>query len=244
MFCCLVLATTNTFCQVTVSGTVYDITKKTPIEAVSVVSTSGKGTFTDSLGRYTINVTAKDSIYFSFLNKPTAKFPITSIANLDAFDISIQKKVQELPGVMIKQRNYKMDSLRNRDDYAKIFNYKKPGISSSLNNSPGGLGVAIDLDELINMFKFRKNRSTLAFQKRLLNDEMDKYVSHRFNKGLVRRLTGLNAPEIDTFMYKYRPPYNLVTQLNDLELGQYVVEAYKYFKGGIEIDRKRLQWQE
>ena len=237
----LALVTPALVAQTTVSGTVYDITKKTPIEAVSVLSTSGKGTFTDSLGRYTLTVSPKDSIYFSFLNKPTGKYPIASIQNLDAFDISIQKKIQELPGVMIKQRSYKLDSLKNRDDYAKIFNYRKPGIGTSLNSSPGGLGAAFDLDELINMFKFRRNRSTLAFQRRLLNDEMDKYVSHRFSKGLVKRLTGLNAPEIDTFMLKFRPPYQLVTQLNDLELGQYIVEAYKYFKGGIEIDRRLFE---
>ncbi|MDB5192603.1 MAG: hypothetical protein JWQ96_2166 [Segetibacter sp.] len=245
LFIILILGSSKSaFSQVIVSGTVYDITKKTPIEAVSVISTSGKGTFTDSLGRYSLDVSPKDSIYFSFLNKPTAKYAVTNIPNLDAFDISILKKVQELPGVLVKQRSYKFDSLQNRDDYAKIFNYRKPGVSSSMNNSPGGLSVGIDLDEVINMFKFRRNKSTLAFQNRLLREEMDKYVSHRFNKGLVKKLTGLNTPEIDSFMLHFRPPYEFVRELNDLEFGQYVMEAYKYFKGGVEIDRKLMRWSD
>lgn len=102
---------------ITVSGTVYDITKKTPFESVSVLSTSGKGTITDSLGRYSITVSEKDSIYFSFLNKPTPKYAIASIPNPGAFDISIMKKVQQLPSVFVKQRNYRMDSLQNRLEY-------------------------------------------------------------------------------------------------------------------------------
>jgi hypothetical protein len=228
-----------------VSGTVYDITKKTPIEAVSVLSTSGKGTVTDSLGHYSIIVKETDSIYFSFLNKPTPKYPVTSIQNTAAFDISILKKIQELPTVFVKQRNYRMDSLQNRVDYMKIFNYQKPGLKSSMITTPGNVGVGLDLAELINMFSFKKNRRTLAFQNRLLQQEKDNYVNYRFNKGLVKKLTGLNAPEIDSFIAEFRPPYEMTLQLNDLELGQFIVEAFKYYKNGVRIDKEflRRQWQ-
>lgn len=222
----------------TVSGTVYDITKKTPIESVSVLSTSGKGTVTDSLGRYSLTVSETDSIYFSFLNKPTPKYSVSGIANPGSFDISIMKKVQQLPSVFVKQRNYRMDSLQNRADYAKIFNYQKPGISSSMNSNPGGMAsVGLDLDEFINMFKFRKNKRMVSFQRRLVNEEQEKYVSHRFNKGLVRKLTGLTSPEIDSFMAEFRPTFDMTTQFNDLEFGQFIVEAYKYYKAGIKINK-------
>jgi hypothetical protein len=224
--------------QITISGTVYDITKKTPIEAVSVLSTSGKGTATDSLGHYSLTVSETDSIYFSFLNKPTPKYAVTSIANPGAFDISIMKKVQQLPTVFIKQPNYRMDSLQNRLDYAKIFNYQKPGFSTSMNPNPGGMaGVGVDLDELINMFKFRKNKRMVSFQRHLLNEEKEKFISHRFNKGLVRKLTGLTSPALDSFMAEFRPTLEMTQQFNDLEFGQFIVEAYKYYKAGIKINR-------
>ncbi|MGI8637251.1 MAG: hypothetical protein ACR2KZ_17805 [Segetibacter sp.] len=232
-----------TYSQVlTVSGTVYDITKKTPIESVSVLSTSGRGTATDSLGHYSITVTEKDSIYFSFLNKPTPRYAVSAIANPGSFDISIMKKVQELPSVFLKQKNYRMDSLQNRADYARIFNFKKPGFSVSMNPNPGGMaGVGVDLDELINMFKFRKNKRMLSFQKRLVNEEQEKYVTHRFNKGLVRKLTGLNSPELDSFMTEYRPTLQMALQFNDLEFGQFIVEAYKYYKAGVKINKSALR---
>ena len=95
--------------RITVSGTVYDITKKKPIEFVRVVTTSGKGTMNDSLGKYTLAINESDSIFFSYLNKPTPKYSVKSIQNPEAFDISIMRKVKELPEVFVKQINYSFD---------------------------------------------------------------------------------------------------------------------------------------
>lgn len=223
---------------VTVTGTVYDITKKTPVEYVSVLSTKGQGTTTDSLGHYEITVRENDSIYFSFLNKPTAKYAVKNIQSPDGFNISIQKKIGELPGVTIEQRNYKLDSMRNREEYEKIFNYRKPGIGITINP---GLAAGLDLDEFIRMFQFKKNRRMASFQKRLVREEQDNYIKHRFSKGLVKKLTGLEVPEIDSFMEEYKPTLLMVQQMNDLELGQFIVEAYKYYKAGIKVDRKLFQ---
>ncbi|WP_018616089.1 carboxypeptidase-like regulatory domain-containing protein [Segetibacter koreensis] len=224
--------------KITISGTVYDITKKTPIEFVSVVSTSGKGTVTDSLGQYNLTVNETDSIYFSFLNKPTPKYFVKNIQNPGSFDISILRKVKELPEVFVKQRNYHLDSLQNRLDYQKIFDYRKPGFKTSINPYEANAPVGLDLDEFINMFKFKKNKRMLAFQRRLEQDEKEKYIDHRFNKGLVKKLTGLNAPEIDSFMNEYRPTFEMTTQFNDLEFGQFIVEAFKYYKAGIKVNKQ------
>ena len=50
----------------TISGVVYDISGRRPIEAVMVFSKFTR-TQTDSLGRYLITIQAKDSITFSFV---------------------------------------------------------------------------------------------------------------------------------------------------------------------------------
>src|SRR5215467_4023195 len=122
-----------------------------------------------------------------------------------AFDISLQVNVPVLREVKIMPRNYRLDSIQNRIDYAKIFNYQKPGLK--VNTSNLGAGVGFDLDELINVFRFRRNRSMAAFQKRLLAEEQEKFVDHRFSKALVRRLTQLTGSALDSFMLSYRPPY-------------------------------------
>lgn len=212
-----------------IKGNVYDSSHNYAIELVTVLSTGGKGTITNADGHYEIEVTDKDSIWFSYLNKPTMKFPVLKITNPFAFDIALQINVTVLKEVRVRQRNYKEDSAQNRRDYAKIFNYQKPKLAPTVTN----MGVGFDLDEIINMFRFRRNRSMLAFQKRLLQEERDKFVDHRFNKALVRRLTSLTGNELDSFMVVFRPPYEFVMMTNDYDFQQYIKDSYRRFLVGL-----------
>lgn len=205
--------------QVRVSGTVYDASRAYTLPAVSVVSTSGHGTVTDSLGRYTIVVKESDSISFSFLNRPTAKFPVRGIPNIFQFDISLHVPASELPAVKVRPRNYRMDSMQNRIDYARIFDYKKPGVD--ITTSPSGM-VGLDLAQFINMFRFRQNRRMLAFQKRLLQEEADKFIDQRFNRAITRRITGLTGDSLLQFMQFYRPSYEFTQVSSDYEFLEYI----------------------
>jgi len=217
---------------VTVSGTVYDISAKRPLEAVAVYSSSGRGTITDSLGRYSLTLRMKDSIWFSLIGKATVKFPVDTISNLEAFNVMIHVRSTELPEVKVRNNYYRYDSIQNRKDYAKIFDFKKPTLrlSSNPNYNPGGLSVGFDLDEIINMFRTKHNRSILTLQKRLLDQEQEKYVNNRYSKQFVRKITKLQSPELDTFMIRYRPEYEIVRLLNDLELGYYIQQSFERYK--------------
>ncbi len=217
---------------ITIRGTVYDITARRPLEAVAVFSTSGKGTITDSVGRYTIAVPAKDSIWFSLIGKATIKFPADTISNLDNFNVMIHVYATQLPEVKVRNNYYRFDSIQNRKDYAKIFDFKKPGLRLSNNPSynPGGLTVGFDLDEIINMFRTKRNRSIENLQKRLIEQEHEKYVNNRFSKQFVRKITKLQSPELDTFMLRYRPEYDFVVPLNELELGYYIEKIFEQYK--------------
>lgn len=226
---------------VTVSGTVYDISARSPIEAVAVLSTSGNGTLTDSLGKYSFTVRTSDSIWFSMLGKTTVKFPVDTIANLEQFNIMIHLKVTELPEVRVRNKNYKFDSLENRRDYAKVFNFKKPSLvlSDNKNYNPGGVSVGFDLQEIINMFRFKRNRSLAALQKRLLQQERDKYIDSRFTKYFVRKLTKLESPALEKFMNNYRPDYDIVTSLNDIEFGYLIQKAFEEYK--LDVKEKKIK---
>ena len=206
--------------QSKISGTVYDASRSIPLESVSVLTTSGIGTMTDSMGRYTIEVNETDSIYFSYLNKPTGKFPVRAIPNIYQFDISLHVPVAELPVVKVKLPNYRRDSLQNRRDYAKIFNYEKPGIGVA--SGQGGAGVGLDLNEFINMFKFRQNRRMMAFKKRLILEEQDKFIDHRFSRAIVKKITGFNADSLNNFMVLYRPSYEFAQVSNEYEFLEYI----------------------
>lgn len=215
----------------TVSGNVYDISARRPLEAVAVQSTSGRGTITDSTGYYNLTVLKTDSIWFSLIGKSTMKYPVDTISNLERFNVMIHVRAFDLPEVKVRNNYYRYDSMMNRQDYAKVFNFKKPslGVVSSPNYNPGA-SVGFDLDGIINMFRVKRNRSILTLQKRLLEEEEEKYVNNRFSKIFVKKITGLQSPELDTFMRRYRPAYALVKLLNDLELGYYIGQQYEAYK--------------
>jgi hypothetical protein len=214
--------------QVRITGRVYDISKYKPLEAVSVLTTAGTGTATDSLGRYSIIAGENDSIWFSYLNRPTPKYPVKSIPNIQNFEISVHVNTTELKEVRVMPRNYRMDSLQNRQDYAKAFNFQKPGIGSSLNVGTGTVGL--DLDEFINMFRFRRNRRMLAFQDRLLQEEEERYIDHRFNRVLIIKLTQLRGAALDTFISRYRPTIDFIETSTDYELQDYIKKSFQHYQ--------------
>jgi hypothetical protein len=227
----------------TIKGTVYDSSRTYPMPGVSVLSTSGKGTSTNANGYYEINVSEKDSIWFSYLNKPTVKFPVLKILTPFQFDISLQVNIPVLREVKIRPPDYRLDSIRNREEFAKIFDYRKPKLKIEPSNF--GAGVGFNLDEMVNMFRFKHNKSVMSFQKRLLQQEQDKFVDHRFNKGLVRRLTQLTGTELDSFMIVYRPTYLFVSISTDYEFQKYITDSYERFKKGLPpLDALRTEEKE
>lgn len=214
-----------------IRGVVYDSSRSYPLQAVSVLSTSGNGTITNADGAYEIAVSEKDSIWFSYLNKPTIKFPVLKIVNTLQFDISLQVNVPTLKEVKIRQRNYKQDSLQNRLDYAKIFDYQKAKLKSV--TPQYGAAAGFDVNEIINMFRFKRNRSLASFQKRLLMNEQDKFIDNRFSKALVRRLTFLTGNELDSFMRVYRPSLRFTMYSGDYDFQLYIKDSYERFKKGL-----------
>ncbi|GDX42431.1 MAG: hypothetical protein RLZZ446_975 [Bacteroidota bacterium] len=221
-----------------IKGVVYDSSRNFPLELVSVLSTGGGGTVTNADGYYEIRVTDRDSIWFSYLNKPTVKFPVLKIANPMQFDISLQVSIPVLREVKVFPRNYKLDSIRNRQEYAKVFNYQKPGLK--IVTPQYGAGVGLDVNELINMFRFRRNKSMLGFQQRLLLEEQEKFIDYRFNKALVRRLTLLEGGELEKFMRLFRPSYLFTKLSGDYEFRLYIKQSLYRFKRGL----PPLVWEE
>lgn len=215
-------------------GTVYDYFNKRPLDAVTISTSSGLYTISDSLGKFTIPVSKKDTVWFSFLSKKTKGYPVDTISNLYNFEIALYVDAAWLPAVKVKNSNYKFDSLQNRQEYAKVFNFRKPGIGiSTISPSsyvPGSVSAGLDLDEFINMFRFRRNRMMLSMQERLIDQEQEKYINHRYSKYLVQKLTGLKSPELDSFICMSKPSYELLTTMNEIELGYYVEQIYKLYK--------------
>ena len=208
--------------QINISGTVFDISKVNYVEGVRIISSAGLMTTTDSLGKYSITVLSSDTLHFFYKGKPITPFPVNQIKTPQQFDIALQIRIQSkyhlLQEVRVFSNNYKQDSLENREKYKDIFAYQKPGLSTSV--SPTGVAGA-DLDELINMFRFKRNRRIENLQTRLIQQEQDKYIDHRFTKYFVRQLTKIDSAELENFMAIYRPDYYYLLLLNDIDFGSF-----------------------
>jgi hypothetical protein len=214
----LTLSSLPAHSQVEVRGTVYDKTRYFAMQGVSVMGTSGQGTSTDSLGRYTIRLSLTDSIYFSYLGKRTVKFPVKGVVPGFPMDISLAVTIDSLPLVVVRPKLHRYDSLENREEYRKVFDYQPEYLT-------GNGGISLDM-----LLSGKKNRRMLALQRRLIEEEEDKYVDYRFNKTLVRKITGLQRPALDTFMRMYRPTYEFILNCeNDYEFYKYIKDCGLYF---------------
>jgi hypothetical protein len=235
LYIIILFAAKNGLAQVQLTGTVYDSTKRNIVMGVQVVCTCGTMSFTDSAGNYSIYVGAKDSVFFFFNNRPTQKFSVASIKDYTAFDISIQMHVpgryKQLKEIIVYGKNRRQDSIENRLQYDKVFNHDKGGLRFTGSAPEAGMGAGIDLDALINVFRFRHNKSMARFQERLIREEQNKYIDYRFNKTIVKRLTTFtDGPLLDAFMERYRPQYEILTQVLDIELYMYIQAAAKDFQ--------------
>lgn len=229
----LIIAFASAKAQLTISGTVLDSTKTIPVKDVLVKSSSGTQSITDSMGRYTIVTSEKDSLTFIYNDRPTAKFSVKQIPDMANFDISLHVRVKEkfrtLKEVKVYAKNFRQDSIANREQYAKIFNYEKPGIKLSSDANTGAAGV--DLNELVNVFRFKRNRQLRRMQERLEEQEKENYINYRFNKNTVKRITRLEGAELDIFMQEYRPDFEFTQTASLVDFYQYILNAsYDYKK--------------
>ena len=214
--------------QVEVKGTVYDISAENPVRGVSVLAVSGRGTMTDSLGRYRIMVSVNDSISFSYLGRETTKTAVRDLPQGYPFDISLHVTVSDtLPTATVYNRNYQRDSLENRKEYQKVFDYQGNVLHSMRMPRQGGFGVGLDFDRLLSG---KANRRMEALQSRLVWEEKDNYVDHRWSVAVVKRVTGLESPALDTFMRQYRPSYEFIQSCEtEYEFYKYIQEWSKFF---------------
>ncbi len=222
--------------SIMVSGTVMDSTRKLIIPAVKVTSASGAIAYTDSIGHYNILVNPNDSIAFFYRGKSTTWFPVADMKYTRTFDIALQVRIEDryqtLREIVVISKSYRQDSVENREKYAKIFNGSTGGLRLTETGAQGGT-PGLDPNEIINMFRFRRNRNLKAFQQRLLEEEADKFIAYRFNKSLVKRITGLQAPQLDSFMVHYKPSYDFTVMATEYEFHSYILEASKLYRQGI-----------
>jgi hypothetical protein len=223
----LLISARPAFGQVVISGTVFDKSQKYTMTGVSVLSTSGLGTQTDSTGHYRLRMGLDDSIYFSYLGKTTLRFPAKEINPNQSFDMALEVSIDSLPAAYVRGNNYFLDSLATRKEYARVFNYGVSYLNNVKTTGRGGMGMGLNLDLF---FSAAETRRMEAFQDRLIWQEQENFVDHHFSKAMVRHVTGLTSPALDTFIKLYRPTKEFIQSCeSEYQFYHYVREWSGYF---------------
>jgi len=227
-----------------VNGVIIDKFTSLPIQNVNI-STTLFTTFTSIAGKFTIpNTRIADTIRFSCIGyKPY--YLIINRVIVDSLVIKLEQNSVQLREVTIKGiNNYKMDSLRRRNEFAKLFNYKSPAFKdifipkASYSNVPYGYNTALNnttsilsINLLSAIGLINKGNAPLSkLQKVLIKDEEDRYVDHIFSKRKVTSLTTLKDDSLSEFMNKYRPAAMELRKMTEYDLILYIKNKYKQFK--------------
>ena len=220
--------------QILLRGAVYDSTRMIAIPMVKVTSTGGNMVYTDSVGQYRILVSTKDSVSFFYRGKSTQKYPVREIKYAQGFDIALQvtlsDKYRTLKEVVVIGKSYRQDSVENREKYRKVFEFEQ-GLTVNSGGGMGG-GAGLDPNSVINMFRFRRNKSLRSLQSRLLAEEAEKFVNYRFNRAYVKNLTALDGVDLDRFMIAYRPSYEFAAAATEVQFAQFILDASRLFRNG------------
>ena len=74
-------------------------------------------------------------------------------------------------------------------------------------------------------------------------EDQEKYIDYRFNKISVRRITGLEGKDIDSFMVWYRPTYEFVATADEIKFNQYILNASYQYRRVMDVPAaKKEEW--
>lgn len=228
LFLVMMMAGLHAAAQMTVRGTVYDRTKTNRVEFVQVYSTNGTFTQTDSLGNFRIRVNNNDSLYFVYNHKPSKKFAVSQ-SDPENFEVSLAitapPRASFLAPVKVTS-SYRQDSIENREHFAKVFNY----VPNKVDVSYTGTGVGANLDDLINLFRYKRKKELKQFRLRLEDIERDAFIRQRFSRPTIVKLTGLKGSDLDNFMNEYLPSYDFALKASPNEMTDYINLAFEKYQ--------------
>jgi hypothetical protein len=225
------LATQSSRAQVNIRGTVYDKSMINGLPQVSISNNRGTIGISDSLGRFSVRLSIDDTIYFSYLNKQSAAFPVKDIPDPANLNISIDVVGPALEPFYVHRNSYYADSMRFRQENRQGFEYRSGNPVRSMRLMPGGQGLMAGASFDLGIFFNRDTRRSKELMQRwLVGQEQDGYVDHRFNKALVRRITGLDSADLQRFMKDYRPGYDFLKSFEtDWDYYKYILESSKFY---------------
>jgi hypothetical protein len=236
----IAVGTLNYCCGQQLQGRVTDGATQRPVSG-ALVSVATAKAFTNNLGEFTVNLTGTtDTLHVTHFGYKA----FTVVLNKASRQLHIEL---EPATIALKQVNihasrdsdFIKDSIANRREYAKQFNYTGPKVmdafTGNANKQPGEL-ISVNPFILVAALT-KKSTPEYKFHQKLLQDEQAQYIDRKFNRGIVVKVTGLKGDTLSTFMVQYRPGYKFAKKATDYMMINYIKDSYARFaKDGFKME--------
>ena len=111
------------------------------------------------------------------------------------------------------------------DDFSEK---QSAGTITQLKNA-GYLRYYTHTDIPATLARYESSVNSLFSMERLEEQERQKFIDHRFNKALVRRLTNLDGTNLDVFMLRYRPSYAFTLVAPEYDFQMYIKKCFELY---------------
>jgi hypothetical protein len=189
------------------------------ISGVSITNkTTGVITTSDTAGHYAIPAKTGDTIFFRTLGYLQSAYVMP--AGKNAHNHIMVRQTIQLQAVRIAGSNYKRDSIRFHQEYLENFDFRRPrwyevyGITT------------VNINQLYHALSIKKNKKKSRFKKQLINYEHDEFVSYKYSREIVNKLTNLNGDSLSLFMEQYHPTYDFMRDATDYDLYEFIKKSY------------------
>jgi len=240
IFVLLIGCSTSIFAQ-DLKGVVRDLNSQLPIANAKIIM--AKATIlTNDNGQFVVaSFKPGDFIAIRIFGYETIELKVNKLT--DTLRIYLKQDPIALQEVMIKgKRNYKLDSLTLRSEYASAFAYKGPSISDMFigrdpnydspfaftNPKSTASLVSLNLLQVASLFGKKKVQKS-RLKQTLIRDEQLNYSDEVFSKDKVKSITGLEDEALLKFMNHYRPGTPTLKKMTAYELTIYIKKSYQEF---------------
>ncbi len=208
-----------------IQGIVFDQATKERIARVLVSNLRTKAnTFNNLKGEFTMPVRLNDLLIFSKIGYYNDTIRIFALQTIPVY---LKRSSIILREVTI--RDSALSAQKKLDENKREFNQVYGALANKDLLTVGSNGAGIGIDAIYNMLS-RRGRNASKLREIIDRDYKAQIVDARFNRIAVSSVTGLKGDLLNSFMYRYRPDYNMVVMLNDYDFISYIKSCYNRFR--------------
>ncbi|RYE30204.1 MAG: hypothetical protein EOP42_12645 [Sphingobacteriaceae bacterium] len=208
-----------------IQGIIFDQSTRERIARVLVSNLRTKAnTFNNLKGEFNISVRLNDLLVFTKTGFFNDTVKITALQTLPVY---LKRSSIALREVTIKDSA--LSAQKKLEETKREFSQAYGAIANKDLLTVGSNGAGIGIDAIYNLLS-RRGRNASKLREIIDRDYKAQIVDARFNRLTVGNITGLKGELLSSFMYRYRPDYNMVVLLNEYDFATYIKSCYNRFR--------------